>query len=121
MSVTPFAHQQALVIQVHPQPWLLSNITDTETGRVPGGLKEFVILEKAGLRIGIIGLVEKFVDTTFMAFKMKIIKGICSSILEIGYPPCLHGHKTLCTRIWQRPVFSFPKIFATRKANIVAT
>ncbi|TFL07384.1 Metallo-dependent phosphatase [Pterulicium gracile] len=40
-------------------PWLLSNITDTETGRVPGGLKEFVILEKAGLRIGIIGLVEK--------------------------------------------------------------
>ncbi|KAJ7093165.1 Metallo-dependent phosphatase-like protein [Mycena epipterygia] len=40
-------------------PWLLSNIVDTDTSRVPANLHEFQILERAGLRIGIIGLVEK--------------------------------------------------------------
>ncbi|KAJ7684723.1 Metallo-dependent phosphatase-like protein [Mycena polygramma] len=40
-------------------PWLLSNIIDTTTSRVPKGLHDFHILERAGLRIGILGLVEK--------------------------------------------------------------
>ncbi|KAJ7168132.1 Metallo-dependent phosphatase-like protein [Mycena crocata] len=40
-------------------PWLLSNIEDTCTSGVPANLHEFQILERAGLRIGIIGLVEK--------------------------------------------------------------
>ncbi|KAJ7470346.1 Metallo-dependent phosphatase-like protein [Mycena latifolia] len=40
-------------------PWLLSNIVDTSTSRVPANLHEFQVLERAGLRIGIIGLVEK--------------------------------------------------------------
>ncbi|KAF7359391.1 Trifunctional nucleotide phosphoesterase protein YfkN [Mycena sanguinolenta] len=40
-------------------PWLLSNIVDTSTSQVPKGLGEYQILERAGLRIGIIGLVEK--------------------------------------------------------------
>ncbi|KAF8184960.1 Metallo-dependent phosphatase-like protein [Mycena galopus ATCC 62051] len=45
-------------------PWLLSNIVDTNTSQVPEGLSEFQILERAGLRIGIIGLVEKeWIDT----------------------------------------------------------
>ncbi|TFK74393.1 Metallo-dependent phosphatase [Pluteus cervinus] len=39
-------------------PWLLSNI-NTETGAVPGPMEEFVVLEKSGVRIGIIGLVER--------------------------------------------------------------
>ncbi|KAL0071665.1 hypothetical protein AAF712_001522 [Marasmius tenuissimus] len=40
-------------------PWLLSNIVDTTTSKVPEHLKEFVILERAGIKIGFIGLVEK--------------------------------------------------------------
>ncbi|KAJ6492676.1 Metallo-dependent phosphatase-like protein [Mycena vulgaris] len=39
------------------QPWLLSNILDTNTGKVPEPLKD--IIEKAGIRIGLIELVEK--------------------------------------------------------------
>ncbi|TFK22404.1 Metallo-dependent phosphatase [Coprinopsis marcescibilis] len=39
-------------------PWLLSNVIDETTGTVPEPLKEFHILERVGLRIGLIGLVE---------------------------------------------------------------
>ncbi|EPQ58734.1 hypothetical protein GLOTRDRAFT_104166 [Gloeophyllum trabeum ATCC 11539] len=40
-------------------PWLLSNIVDTERSRVPDHLNEFVVVERSGVRIGIIGLIEK--------------------------------------------------------------
>ncbi|EAU80500.2 hypothetical protein CC1G_11855 [Coprinopsis cinerea okayama7 len=40
-------------------PWLLSNIIDTNTGKVPEPLREFHVLERAGVRIGLIGLVEE--------------------------------------------------------------
>ena len=40
------------------QPWLLSNIVDENTGKVPEGLKEYFVIERAGVRIGVIGLVE---------------------------------------------------------------
>ncbi|KAH8107148.1 Metallo-dependent phosphatase [Cristinia sonorae] len=40
-------------------PWLLSNVVDTTTGRVPEPLHEFQVLERAGVRIGVIGLIEK--------------------------------------------------------------
>ncbi|KAF7344288.1 Metallo-dependent phosphatase [Mycena venus] len=40
-------------------PWLLSNIFDTNTGKVPEPLKDFHVIEKAGIRIGLIGLVEQ--------------------------------------------------------------
>ncbi|KAF8509902.1 Metallo-dependent phosphatase-like protein [Gautieria morchelliformis] len=40
-------------------PWILSNIYDTDSGNVPDTLQEFVVLERPGLKIGIIGLVEK--------------------------------------------------------------
>lgn len=41
------------------QPWLLSNIVDTSTNKVPEPLKEIHVLERGGIRIGFIGLVEK--------------------------------------------------------------
>ncbi|KAJ7632241.1 Metallo-dependent phosphatase-like protein [Roridomyces roridus] len=45
-------------------PWLLSNIVDSETGHVPENLSEFEVIERAGLRIGLVGLVEKeWIDT----------------------------------------------------------
>ncbi|KAJ7043265.1 Metallo-dependent phosphatase-like protein [Mycena alexandri] len=48
------------LIEATTFPWLLSNIVDTTTSQVPKSLSEFQILERAaGLRIGIIGLVEK--------------------------------------------------------------
>ncbi|OSD02817.1 Metallo-dependent phosphatase [Trametes coccinea BRFM310] len=40
-------------------PWILSNIIDTETSRIPDHLHEYYVFERAGIRIGVIGLVEK--------------------------------------------------------------
>jgi hypothetical protein len=42
------------------QPWLLSNIIDTETSQVPAALREFEVVERAGIRVGVIGLVERW-------------------------------------------------------------
>ncbi|CAG8612176.1 52_t:CDS:2, partial [Racocetra fulgida] len=40
-------------------PWLLSNVVDSKTDESPAGSKKFVVLEKGGLKLGIVGLVEK--------------------------------------------------------------
>ncbi|KAI8998871.1 Metallo-dependent phosphatase [Trametes punicea] len=40
-------------------PWLLSNIIDTQTSRIPEYLHEFYVFERSGVRVGVIGLVEK--------------------------------------------------------------
>ncbi|KAJ7582554.1 Metallo-dependent phosphatase-like protein [Mycena floridula] len=40
-------------------PWILSNIIDTTTGKVPSSVHEFQVLERCGMRIGVIGLVER--------------------------------------------------------------
>ncbi|KAJ7286039.1 Metallo-dependent phosphatase-like protein [Mycena rebaudengoi] len=47
------------LIQATTFPWLLSNIVDKTTSQVPAHLRDFEIFERAGLRIGVIGLVEK--------------------------------------------------------------
>jgi len=48
-----------VVLIVFSQPWLLSNIIDNTTSKVPEYLKEYEIFEREGIRIGVIGLVEK--------------------------------------------------------------
>lgn len=40
-------------------PWILSNIADRATSRPPKPFNEFVVFDRAGVRVGIIGLVEK--------------------------------------------------------------
>ncbi|CAG8448731.1 2166_t:CDS:2 [Diversispora eburnea] len=40
-------------------PWLLSNVLDSESGNPVAGGKKIYILEKGGLKLGILGLVEK--------------------------------------------------------------
>lgn len=45
-------------------PWLLSNVIDEDTGRVPEHLQQLQVVERVGLRIGIIGLVEEDWITT---------------------------------------------------------
>ncbi|KAI9509971.1 Metallo-dependent phosphatase [Russula earlei] len=47
------------LIQAAKFPWLLSNIVDTATSQVPAYLLESYVLERRGVRIGFIGLVEK--------------------------------------------------------------
>ncbi|KAF7800272.1 hypothetical protein EIP86_011519 [Pleurotus ostreatoroseus] len=47
------------LIQDTKFPWILSNIIDETTNAVPAHLNEFVVLERAGVRVGVIGLVEK--------------------------------------------------------------
>ena len=39
---------------------MLSNIIDNTTSKVPEYLKEYEIFDRGGIRIGIIGLVEKY-------------------------------------------------------------
>ncbi|KAI8055652.1 Metallo-dependent phosphatase-like protein [Syncephalis plumigaleata] len=40
-------------------PWLLSNVFDSSTNTPLANGKEYIVLERAGIKIGIIGLVEK--------------------------------------------------------------
>ncbi|KZP23681.1 Metallo-dependent phosphatase [Athelia psychrophila] len=47
------------LIQDTTFPWLLSNIIDSNTSQVPESTQEFHVLERNGIRIGVIGLVEK--------------------------------------------------------------
>ncbi|KAH9997534.1 Metallo-dependent phosphatase-like protein [Russula vinacea] len=47
------------LIQDTKFPWLLSNIVDTTVSQTPEHLIEFYVLERRGVRIGFIGLVEK--------------------------------------------------------------
>ncbi|GLB35152.1 putative 5'-nucleotidase family protein [Lyophyllum shimeji] len=52
------------LVQDSTFPWILSNIIDSTTSRVPEYLHEFQIFERAGVRIGVIGLVEReWIDT----------------------------------------------------------
>lgn len=56
-----FASTASMANMNHCQPWLLSNIIDTVTMKIPFALKEFEVLERSGIRVGVIGLVEKYV------------------------------------------------------------
>jgi 2',3'-cyclic-nucleotide 2'-phosphodiesterase (5'-nucleotidase family) len=40
-------------------PWLLSNVIDVNTGTSPAPLHRFVVTERAGVRVGLVGLVEQ--------------------------------------------------------------
>ncbi|KAJ4488358.1 Metallo-dependent phosphatase-like protein [Lentinula aciculospora] len=54
-------------------PWLLSNVVDSVTSKVPSALQEFEILERSGVRIGIIGLVEKEWITTVPTWPQNFV------------------------------------------------
>lgn len=41
------------------KPWVLSNIIDSRTGKVPEGVQPFCIFERGGVNIGVIGVVEE--------------------------------------------------------------
>ncbi|KAF9070381.1 Metallo-dependent phosphatase-like protein [Rhodocollybia butyracea] len=58
-----YPHLTELIEDCH-FPWLLSNIIDTETSQVPAALREFEVIERAGVRVGVIGLVEREWITT---------------------------------------------------------
>lgn len=51
--------QLSKLVQDCKFPWILSNIIDEDTNRVPEHLHQFQVIERAGVRIGIIGLVEE--------------------------------------------------------------
>ena len=64
------------------ESWLLSNIVDEDTKNVPEHLRLFKVLERSGVRVGIIGLFEEFVF----------------------YVECQNGHLISSTRSWQKLV-----------------
>ncbi|KAL4253855.1 5'-nucleotidase family protein [Abortiporus biennis] len=53
-----FPHLSKLIQDTH-FPWVLSNIIDTNTGKVPDNLHEFVVVERLGVRIGVVSFIEK--------------------------------------------------------------
>ena len=59
MYVHPFICARELEVLIGSQPWLLSNIVDETTSKVPEHLKEYEIFERGGVRIGVIGLIEQ--------------------------------------------------------------
>ncbi|CDO69028.1 hypothetical protein BN946_scf184834.g35 [Trametes cinnabarina] len=67
-------------------PWILSNIIDTETSRIPEHLHEFYVFERSGVRIGVIGLVEKewiaTVSTWPTSFKYKDMAEVALDLSE---------------------------------------
>ncbi|KAG6874324.1 hypothetical protein C0995_001549 [Termitomyces sp. Mi166 len=61
------------LIQDTTFPWILSNIVDSDTSQVPECLHEYQIFNKAGIRIGVIGLVEKEWITTVATWPSTFI------------------------------------------------
>ena len=53
-----YAHLSTLIKSCN-FPWLLSNIVDSNTGKQPDIVQRFVTFEKKGVKIAVIGLVEK--------------------------------------------------------------
>ncbi|KAI6116926.1 Metallo-dependent phosphatase-like protein [Pisolithus croceorrhizus] len=66
-------------------PWLLSNIIDEDTGRVPEHLQQFQVVERVGLRVGIIGLVEEDWITTVPSWPRNFkFRGMAETGLELS-------------------------------------
>ncbi|KAF8630348.1 hypothetical protein AX15_002916 [Amanita polypyramis BW_CC] len=61
------------LVQACNFPWVLSNIIDSNTSRVPEYLHEFKVFERAGLRIGVIGLVERDWITTVSSWPVNFV------------------------------------------------
>ncbi|KAF4614842.1 hypothetical protein D9613_002892 [Agrocybe pediades] len=79
-----YPHLCKLIADTH-FPWLLSNIIDTTTSRIPENLHEFVVIERAGVRIGFIGLVEKDWITTVSSWPPNFVyKSMKDTGLELS-------------------------------------
>ncbi|KAF8163115.1 Metallo-dependent phosphatase-like protein [Crassisporium funariophilum] len=66
-------------------PWILSNIIDTNTNRIPEHLQEFVVIERAAVRVGIIGLVEQEWITTVASWPSEFVyKSMKETGLELS-------------------------------------
>ncbi|KAG5718664.1 Trifunctional nucleotide phosphoesterase protein YfkN [Termitomyces sp. T112] len=61
------------LIQDTTFPWILSNIIDSDTSQVPECLHEYQIFDRAGIKIGVIGLVEKEWITTVATWPSTFI------------------------------------------------
>jgi len=47
------------LIRLSESKWILSNIIDTNTGTTPSGLNEYMTFSRGGIKVGVIGVVEK--------------------------------------------------------------
>jgi 5'-nucleotidase len=50
------AENAARLAKAAPFPWIAANVTDAATGRCPEWLKPWVVLDVAGLRVGVVGM-----------------------------------------------------------------
>ncbi|TXT08774.1 hypothetical protein VHUM_02902 [Vanrija humicola] len=72
-------------------PWLLSNVVDTQTGKTPAPLHRFLVTEKCGVRIGIIGIVEEDWIATIPSwpenFKYQPMKDVAIELSQLLRDP----------------------------------
>ncbi|KAJ3572798.1 hypothetical protein NP233_g2848 [Leucocoprinus birnbaumii] len=64
---TPGYPQLTSLVKDSTYPWILSNIIDIRTGKTPAFLHPFQVVERCGVRIGVIGLVEQLVSRDWIA------------------------------------------------------
>ncbi|KAF8601706.1 Metallo-dependent phosphatase [Ceratobasidium sp. AG-I] len=86
------------LITLSKSKWIISNVIDTKTNRVPEGLEEYVIIERGGVKIGVIGVIEsEWIKTVIgwpESFKHVDMKEKCKELSqrlrssEDGGPGC---------------------------------
>lgn len=86
-----------MCLDVTSQPWILSNIVDVDTGTAPEYLHPFQVIERCGVRIGIIGLVEEYVGQQRVGFPVTDPLSIETGLLLYHL-----GRLILSTKIWLR-------------------
>ncbi|OCF34141.1 hypothetical protein I316_04090 [Kwoniella heveanensis BCC8398] len=62
-------------------PWLMSNIVDQNTGKVPPPLKRYHIFQRCGVKVGVIGLVEQDWIATIPSWPQHFVY---KSMVEVG-------------------------------------
>jgi 2',3'-cyclic-nucleotide 2'-phosphodiesterase (5'-nucleotidase family) len=74
----------------------LSNIVDTDTGRQPDAVQRFVTFEKMGIKIAVIGLVEKdWIATIRQYLSHSLHRRPLMSILPIASWPHTFQHRSM--------------------------
>jgi hypothetical protein len=95
----------------------MSNIVDENTGRVPVPLRELHVIEREGVRIGLIGLVEKSV-----LLPSGIVWAGRLTYPPVNGLPLFHlGQLTFNIRIWLRSPSNCQEGYVIRTVNISVT
>ncbi|RKP02582.1 hypothetical protein CXG81DRAFT_10609, partial [Caulochytrium protostelioides] len=77
-------HQAVLLMARTSFPWVLSNVLDASTGGIVANCREYVVLERGGLRIGVIGLMERETLETIPHFVPHVYRDFVDVAAELA-------------------------------------